>query len=310
MPASPVRPRRVLVTGAAGFLGRAVLRALRDHDIAAVGLHRKPKQAEWLAAAGATPFLGDVRDPATVLAAARGCDAFLHLASAANDPAASETEAAHVRVDGVRHLLKAATAAGGGRVVLGSGYWVYRGIPGTIDERSPLEPAGESKTNLDAERAVLAGVRTGTLEAIVVRPAMVYGDGAWFRATREAIADGSYRTIDDGRNFWSFVSLPDTAEAFVTILERGVAGEVYNVADGAPAPWGEFVADVARRLGRPAPPTITAVEANERFGPVVARHLAANRAVSGTKLRALGWQPRYPRYPEGLAPLFRGSGRA
>ncbi len=305
-PAGPTPPvtGATLVTGAAGFLGRAVVAALSKHGDPVVALVRRPEQGPALEALGARVVVGSVLDPASLERAAHGCTDFLHLASAEGSEDTAPTDVTRVRVEGVQNLARAARMAGGRRLVLGSGYWVYAGNPGMIEEDSRTEPAGESRNNFDAEQAGAELAEQEGLEFLVVRPAMVYGDGAWFRPLAEAVRAGTYRVTDGGANLWSFVSLPDTAVAFRTILRDGRAGEVYNVADGAPTAWSDFARFVADELGRPHPSSLTRADAEGLYGPVIARHLLANRAVRPARLRALGWNPVYRSYREGIPPLL------
>ncbi len=295
----------VLVTGAAGFLGREVVGSLARSGRTVVGLVRDAEKASSVRAAGGTPFVGDALDEETVTRAARGCSVLVHLASAHADEGPAAVYATKVRVEGARLLAKVAARAGARRVVVGSGYWVYRGSPQPLDERSPVEPAGESRNNLDAERAAREeGAKTG-VEVVVARPAMVYGDGAWLRPMAEAVRNGIYRLVEGGSNFWSFVSLPDTAEAFRTVVTSGRPGEVYNIADGAPARWVDFVRELATLLDRPMPPSLSRTEAESAYGPIIARHLTANRALGAEKLRSLGWTPKFADYRVGLPPVVR-----
>ncbi len=294
-----------LVVGAGGFLGSEVVRALAAGGHRVVGLVRDGTKAARVTAAGGTAAVGDVLDQPSLVRAAQGCTNFVHLASAWNDSSAPEARALEVRVEGARNLARAAGEVGGRRLVVGSGYWIYPDTPGPIDETTPAAPEGESRANHDAETAATEAAREAHAEVLVVRPGMVYGDGAWFRPMAEAIREGSYRVVEGGTNHWSFVALSDTGAAFRAVLESGRAGEVYNVVDGMPATWRDFVRTVAAELGRPPPPSIDRRTAEELYGPIVARHLLANRYLLPERLRALGWRPRFPSYREGIPPLLR-----
>ena len=296
--------RPVLVTGAGGFLGSAVVRALGRHGAAVRALIRDPAKAREFNGGGAEPVRGDVLDPEAVDRAIAGCRAAVHLAANPSTAPDDPELLRRVRIEGARNLLRAAKARGVPRVVIGSGFWVYAGSADSITERSRLEPVGESRNNFDAEEAARDPAERGAVETLVVRPGMVYGNGAWFASVRQAIEDGSYRVIDGGRNRWSFVDRDDAGEGFVTVVDRGTPGEAYDLVDGAPAPWGEFAAFLAERLGRPPPPSISATDAAMAYGPIVARHLAANRALTGAKLRGLGWSPRYASYRDGIRALL------
>ncbi len=295
----------VLVTGAAGFLGREVVGSLARSGRHVAGLVRVPEKEAIVRAAGGTPYVGDALDEETVARAAQGCSTFVHLASAHADDGPAAVYATKVRVEGARLLAKVAARVGGRRVVVGSGYWVYPGSPQPLNERSPVKPAGESRNNFDAENAAREEAEKTGLEVVVVRPAMVYGDGAWLRPMAEAVREGNYRLIEGGSNSWSFVSLPDTADAFRTIVASGRPGEIYNISDGAPARWSDFVGELARLLDRPMPPSLSRAEAESAYGPIIARHLMANRALEADKLKSLGWKPKFADFRAGLPPVVR-----
>jgi 2-alkyl-3-oxoalkanoate reductase len=306
-PAPPVpasAPRSVLVAGASGFLGLSIVAALAGAGYEVRGLARSADRARWVTAAGGVPVPGDLLQPTSLVRASRGCGAIVHVAAGGGTGPAADALAQRVRVEGARNLAAVARANGVRRLVIGSGYWVYADNPGTISEDSPLEPRGESKINLDAERVALAEMARPGLEVVVVRPGMVYGPGSWLFGIIEALRAGRYHVIEEGRNFWSFLSLPDAGTAFRAVLERGRPGAVYNAVDTQPIPWAELVRDLAGRLGSPPAGSISRSEAEREYGAAVAYHLAANRSASSARLRALGWAPSTPDARTGLAPIL------
>lgn len=299
MSASRPGSRRALVAGAGGFLGSSVVRALTDAGWNVRGLAHSPRGAHRIEEAGGFSVTGDVLDAAAVDAAARGCEVIVHVAAASAWGPGGAEHAERVRVEGCRNLLRAARQHRVGRLVVGSGYWVYADHPGTITEESPLDPRGESRINWTTEQVALDPVARVGPEVIVVRPGMVYGDGSWFRSMYDAIRSGTYRYIGDGSNPWSFVSLEDTGVGFARVVEAGGDGEVYNLVDGRPASWREFAVWVAGELGRPEPVSATMEEATAEFGPEVAHHLHARRALSAAKIEGIGFTPRYRDYRDG-----------
>lgn len=293
--------KRVLVVGATGFLGRSVVRDFSRAGYDVRGLVRDAAKGPRVQEDGGTPVLGDVLDVRSLEEAASGCFGVIHLA--ANPPAESDT--VRVRVEGTRNIVEVAKRRGVERVVVGSGYWVYRGQSELIDEDSPVDPRGESRINYDAERTGMAANSPGELEVLVVRPGMVYGNGSWFQGVAEAIRSEEYRVVGDGKNRWSFVDRWDAGTAFRTVLESGEAGGVYNVVDGHPATLREFTDFVAKQLGVPPPDSITMDAAVREMGDAVAHHLAADRPASNGKLRRLGWRPRVSSYRDGIPDLLR-----
>ncbi|MCI4333328.1 MAG: NAD(P)H-binding protein [Thermoplasmata archaeon] len=299
---SPARSRApVLVAGATGFLGRSVVRAISRTGIEVRGLVRDPRKQELVREDGGIPVSGDVLDVPSLRRALAGCGAVIQLA--ANPP--PPTDPARVRVEGTQNIATAARREGVGRLVIGSGYWVYRGQAELIREDSPVDPRGESRLNYDAERAGLEANSPGDLEVLVVRPGMVYGNGSWFRDFAQAIGAGEYQVVGGGANRWSFVERGDAGTAFRAILESGMGAEVYNVVDGHPAPLRDFADLVAAELGAPSPPNLSLREAAHEMGEVITHHLAADRPTSADKLKALGWKPYFSSVQDGVPGLLR-----
>jgi nucleoside-diphosphate-sugar epimerase len=296
---------KILVCGAAGFLGSAVVRACARGGHTVRGGVRSPAQRAQVADAGGEPVVASVLDRGALERAAQGCEAVVHLAQARGSDG---PEARAVRVDGASNLRAVASSAGVRRLVVGSGYWVYRSHPGTIVEDSPLEPIGLSRTNFDAERAARAPPASG-LEVVVVRPGMVYGDGSWFRSMVEELNAGTYRFVGEGQNRLSPVSLEDTAEAYRRLIEDAPSGSTYLVVDDLPVATADFARYVADRLGARPPQGMPYEEAEATWGRDLARLNAADRAASNARLRALGWRPKFPTFREGLPRVLASMSR-
>ena len=149
----PDRP--ILVTGANGFLGRRVVRALIDADRPVRVLVRSAPVDS--AVASAEVVLGDIRDPAAVLKAVRGCRSVVHLAAALRD----EPDSEDVNVGGARHLIAACRQEEVPRVVVVS----------TQSARIPRKGAyGRTKAEADAL------FRASGLDVTVLHLSVVYGE--------------------------------------------------------------------------------------------------------------------------------------
>ncbi|MCI4364133.1 MAG: NAD-dependent epimerase/dehydratase family protein [Thermoplasmata archaeon] len=299
---------RVLVTGAAGFLGRGAVRALVGSGAEVRGLVRRRTQLAIVRFDGGEPSLGDVADPTAVARTASGCDAILHLAapsSANSRTVEGRREFVRSRAVGARNLVLAARTRGVPRVVIGSGYWLYGGHRGTITERTTSRNPNAVAYNLGAELAGRAAIAEGSLEVILARPGMVYGNGAWFLPFARAIQDGTYRYGERGLNHWSPISLVDCGRAFALLIRKGAAGETYLVVDDEPVRVRTLAEYVAQRLGAPPPRGVPFARVARELGSGIATALGANQAASNAKLRALGWKPKYPAYRDGLPPVLR-----
>ncbi|MFM0517284.1 SDR family oxidoreductase [Caballeronia jiangsuensis] len=253
--------RRIAITGANGFVGRAVSRGLLARGIGATGLVRHDAQCE--------PGV-DIRhiDGLESIApdAFAGCDAVIHLAARVH----VMTDAAHknaeallsayraTNVEGTLAAAEAARRAGVTRFVLMSSIKALGecdpGRPFTEDDvRNPPDAYGVSKA--EAEVTLLEfGSRTG-LEVAIVRPPLVYGPGvrANFLAMMRAIARGMPLPLGaiDARR--SLVSVDNLASATIECaLNPAAAGRLFHVTDGYDPSVAELARKLGEHLGKPA----------------------------------------------------------
>jgi nucleoside-diphosphate-sugar epimerase len=188
---------------------------------------RAEDAAAALAAAGADPVRGDLRDGRAAAALAGGADAVVHLAAAFDEPSAHA-----VNVEGTRTLAEAATAAGVGRFVFAGTNLVYpAGLGRPAGEDDPLAPdpvwGAYARTKALADRE-LRELRD--LEVVVLRLAFVYGERD--PHLREALRWASRWA---GHRRFQMVHHADVAQAVIRTLDApGVAGRAYNVGDLAP----------------------------------------------------------------------------
>ncbi|HEV8652806.1 MAG TPA: NAD-dependent epimerase/dehydratase family protein [Actinomycetes bacterium] len=269
---------RCLVTGASGFIGRALCQELTARGRAVRAVMRRPAEGPWEEqvsldlAAGAPDPLGRARpdrlEPARPdrLGGARPVPAELladvevvfHLAGKVHDLAERvPDEAAYqaANVDATRALLAAAVAAGVPRFVFMSSRAVVGDTGRALADESaatpPATPYGRSK--LEAERLVLAAGERHGMHVCNLRPALVYGPGAKGNLPRmlEAIDRRRFPPVPELGNRRSLVGVDDVVGAALLAAERQeAAGQTYVVTDGrAYSTRGMYVAMV-RALGR------------------------------------------------------------
>jgi nucleoside-diphosphate-sugar epimerase len=288
---------KALVSGASGFVGRAVCTELleRGHDVAA--LVRRPGSEP----SGCSAVRGDLADASALAGAVEGMrpDCVIHLAA----EIASQRDAskiAEVNVEGTRRLLAACAGGGRPRFVLAS--TVVTGDAGgaQLEEGSPLtvETAyGHSKQ--ECERLV----RESGLHNVIVRPSHVYGPGGWYEEefVKRLRQPGRFAVIGSGRNWWDVVRVEDVATAFVDAAERAPSGALYHVVDDEPIRYYDFVALTAEALGVGRPRRIPAWLARAVAGADPVRAVVRSARSSNARIkRELGWQPRFPSAREGV----------
>jgi dihydroflavonol-4-reductase len=254
---------RVVVTGGAGLVGRAVVKALCDRGDAVVALVRDPAKAGHLATLGAELVADDLSDVARMTAAIAGADGAVHAAgsyrigiAASERPAMTDTN-----VGTTTRFLDAAAAAAIPRFVYVSTINVYGNTHGhTVDEtfRRNLDDGFLSwydRTKYEAHQVAAARIDAGA-PVMIVLPSQVYGPGdrtGFGEQLRLAYA-GKLPYLVLGGVVIGLVHADDLAAGIVAALDRGRLGEAYNL-PGPATTLGEAVA-LAAKVGGTSPPRL------------------------------------------------------
>lgn len=231
-----MRKLSVLVTGANGFIGRRLLRKLRDQKNVFVRcLVRKPSEKTSVLCRDVR--IGDLRDSASIDGVAEGIDVVFHLATTGDINATSEKAYDEYRinnVEGTKNLLEECSRSGVKKFVHFSSVAVYGDIKRNIivTEKTPCKPlAPYQKTKYESERLVLEYCRKHKINAVVLRPSTVYGgrDRSDIRKLDKFMKLGAVPIIGDGRNLVHMVHVDDLAETAIKVAEPGRKGGVYLV---------------------------------------------------------------------------------
>ena len=328
-------PSLTLVTGATGFVGSAVARALvaRGH---ALRLLVRPGSDRTLIEGLGTPVLGDLRDPPSLAAAVRGCRYLVHVAADYRLWVPDPGPMMAANVAGSTALLRAAQAAGVERIVYCSSVaalgLVGDGTPGTEEtEVHPEAIVGVYKqSKYAAEQAVRALVRDEGAPVVIVNPSAPVGPRdikptPTGKMVLDAAAGRMPAYVDTGLNI---VHVDDVAEGHALALERGRVGQAY-ILGGEDMDMPAVLAMIDGVVGRPVawrmrlpgaalyPLAIGMEMAARTLGiePLVTREMLAmarkRMFFSSAKARAeLGYAPRPAReaFADAVA-WFRAQGR-
>ena len=287
---------KILVTGASGFVGRAVVRALRagGHEVVTAGF-----------SSSAVDFRIGLGADADWSAAVAGCDAVVHaggLAHVLDRAAAAAAETFEdINVGGTLTLARAAADAGVGHFVFISSIAAVGEPDGgplrESDAPRPATPYGQSK--LAAERGLAAIAAETGLTVTSLRPPLVYGPdaGGRFRQMLRWCALGlplPFGGIENQRSYLAVENLVDAV--MVCLSRRDAAGGVFHLADQGVLSTPELLRLIGEGLGRPARlfavPSVM-LRAMRRFGlaqPI--DKLSQTLVVDGSAFRQrLGWEP-------------------
>lgn len=253
------RKRSLLVTGATGALGPAVIRAFSSDGWHVSTLSRRPP-TPGSPAAGVPHFAADLGDEQVLSEAMRDVDVVVHMAAllhVENPGPEMEADYWRVNVEGARNVMRVARAAGVRRVVFISSICVYGERGGRLNEETvPAPDTVYARTKLRAEEAVLEVRQGGTPLGVVLRLGAVYGPtikGNYARLVG-ALARRRFVPIGRGLNSRTLVFEEDVARAILLAATHpSAAGRFYNVTDGSYHTVAELMRAICNALGRPVP---------------------------------------------------------
>ena len=250
---------RVLVTGASGFLGSAVLRKVLERGCSARALVRPKSPRDNLADLDCEIVVGDIRDPAAMTAALRDVRFLFHVAADYRLWARDPGEIIRNNREGTRLVMHAAREAGVERIVYTSSVAALKphgdGSDADESDRATMHTAvgAYKKSKVAAERVVQEMIAAG-LPAVIVSPSTPIGPRdirptPTGRIIVEAAKGHMPGYVETGLNL---VHVEDVAEGHMLALTKGHIGESY-ILGGHNVMLKEMLAEIARLMGRKPP---------------------------------------------------------
>ncbi|ALP52658.1 NAD-dependent dehydratase [Candidatus Tenderia electrophaga] len=298
--------KRILVTGADGFIGSHLTEALirRGHDVRAFVFYNSFGHWGWLDESPADVkrevdvFAGDIRDPHGVRTAMKGCDVVLHLAALIGIPYSYHSPDAYVdtNIKGTLNIVQAARDLDVEKVIHTSTSEVYgtaQYVP--IDEKHPLQGQSPySATKIGADQIALSFYRSFATPVAIARPFNTFGPRQSARAVIPTvitqIANGE-RRIKLGALYPTrdFNYIQDSVAGFIAMAESDrVVGEEINLGSNYEISIGDTVQLIAEAMHA----DIEIVTDEQRLRPdksEVERLWADNRKA----LELLDWAPQF-----------------
>lgn len=297
---------KVLVTGAGGFVGSALVRRLAGeagYSVRAAARSIPPAAhdgVEWVA----SPPLSRTADWSGVL---DGAGSVVHLAAMVHvmspGRGATDAEFQSINVHGTVRLAEQCVARGVRRFIFLSSVKVH-GERGALTEASPAAPVDAyGRSKWDAEEALRALAARTALEVVIVRPALVYGPGAKgnVRTLLGAIRRGLPMPLASIENRRSLVGLDNLVDLIVTCLRHpAAASQSFLVSDGEDLSTPELIRRLSAAAGVKPRLLPCPVWGLELAATLTGRSAAVQRLTGSLQVdiskarRLLGWTPPWP----------------
>lgn len=301
-----LKGKKVLVTGADGFIGSHLVETLlkRGCDVRAFVFYNSFNTWGWLDSLpqeelrGIDVFAGDIRDPNGVATAMKGCDVVFHLAALIAIPFSYHSPDSYIdtNIKGTLNVLQAARQFGTERLLVTSTSEVYGTAQyAPIDEKHPFQGQSPySATKIGADRLAESFYRSFETPVVIVRPFNTYGPRQSARAViptviTQLLSGASSIRLGSLTPTRDFNYVKDTAAGFVALAEAdGAIGQEINIASGEE----HSIGDIARTIIAEINPEATIVTDEQRMRPDASEVF---RLIGDTtKLKGLtDWRPHY-----------------
>jgi nucleoside-diphosphate-sugar epimerase len=254
-----LRGKRVLITGATGFVGgRLAERLIVEHGCEVVTLVRNWTKAVWISRYPAILHAGDIRDEEAVQNAAASCDIVYHCASGGG----SDEEYLDTNIRGTQNIIKACVSLNLKSLVFISSIAVHGPTPPDgADENDVYRSLGRgySESKIAAEQLVLkAGTEHG-LNVCILRPTFVWGPRSSLFTIRplRQIHEGTFQLVDNGRGSCHAVFIEHLVDAIIaaSAFDQG-SGKAYLVTDGYDITWKDFFQPYLDWMKAATPPSL------------------------------------------------------
>ena len=324
--APPVRQPRILVTGAGGFVGRALVRRLREQGEPIRLMLRRPPR-ERSGDPNVHLVFGDLGDPAAVDRAVEGIHTVYHVGAAMRG---GPMEFQSGTVWGTRNVVASCERHGVARLVYVSSLSVLDhaghkpGVP--ITEKSPYEPFPDrrglyTQTKLEAEKTVLQAAAEGRIQAVILRFGQIYGAGSEFPPSGTIAIAGRWLVVGNGSHRVPLVYIENVVDALLLAAGRDLPnGTLLQVIDPEGIRQKDYV-EWVRKSGRRVKASYVpkwflylAAWGVEILGKLLKRSVPLNRyrissitpvwpCDCSAAETQLGWKPRVL-IPEGMKRTF------
>lgn len=251
-------PKHAFVTGGTGFTGGRLCEVLAARGWRVTALARPTSRTERLAACGARIVTGDVTQRASFERALEAVDVVFHVAAAFREAKLPDSAYTAVNVEGTRHVIEAAAAAGVGRVVHCSTIGVHGDTGRTpANEDTPFAPPDfYCRSKAEGERLARELFAKHGLPGVVFRPVGIYGPGdTRFLKLFRGLARRRFVMIGSGDVLYHLTYVDDLCDGIVLCGEHPKApGDVFILGGEGFVTLNELVAAVAQEVkGAPLP---------------------------------------------------------
>jgi len=292
----------VFISGASGFLGRAVSAELVEKGHKVTGLVNSDKEGKTLEKMGCSYVVGDLIEGGQWCTAINDADKVIGLERPEiYGEGMSDIPAKGSFTERATNLFKAAANGKARSFLMTYDILCYGSRRGEwVSDADAVEPAGLCKAMGDPFKAMdEISAETG-IGLVSIFPALVYGNGGWFKRIVDDIEKGEGNIVEPGNNYLSLIHVEDLAGIYAGIIEKVEGNEVYVLADGRPVTQEELLKHISALMGVKEPMMVSFNEYAKRNGKLFAETMSTSLRAEGLKaIDTLGYAMKVRSYDKG-----------
>jgi nucleoside-diphosphate-sugar epimerase len=285
----------IAILGANGVYARHLIPRLIAEGFDVRAAVRRPEAAGFARAAGASIVVADIFDVGSMTKAFEGSTVAINLATSLPGPSGRGDFAANdkLRVEGVPNFIDACRKANVAKIIQQSIGWVAAsGSDEWTDEDHVYRPSGSTISNnaIAAALTMEDTIKSSSLDWLILRGGLFYGPGTGFDDGWYArAATGKLKLPGEGNEYVTLIQIADMAAATVMAVQKSPSKTVLTICDNEPVQWRDLFGFVCASIGADTP---------QAGGPP---GFPSFRLKNARAVAALGWEPRYRNFREGLA---------
>jgi len=305
---------KVFVTGAAGFIGRAVTAELvkKGHEV--IGMVQNDNDGRIVEEAGGRYVVGDLMQGGKWCSEIRDVDKVISLTqplkSDEDIPIEKSAEYGQRHAESVTNLIKAASD-GRAKAVIVTNHTMCFGDRGGkwVSDADTIEPIGYCRPLTGSFEAIQRTAEDAELPLIQVFPALVYGNGSWFKRLINNFLDGNAKVVEPGNNYLSLIHVEDLAGLYAMIVEKVDNSETFCLSDDRPVEQKVLLDYIADMLDMKTAPMVDFGTYSRENGILAAETMSSSTRVPGKKaIDTLEYEPRIRSYEKGIPYTLKSMG--
>jgi nucleoside-diphosphate-sugar epimerase len=305
---------KVFVSGASGFLGRAVTAELAGRGHQVIGMTRDEQGAKIVKNAGGKPLVGDLFTGGAWCNEIKNVDKVISLTQPISLTEKVDLtrmdEYSHKHTEAVTNLIKAA-AEGKAKAVIVSYHTLCFGdrMGKWVNDFDFVNPVGFCRPLAASVDAVERLGEDAGLPIIKVYPGMVYGNGSWFKVLIDSFLNKTAKVVEPGENYLSLIHVEDAAAFYALAAEKLDKVENFTLADGRPVTQRVLLDHIADMLNQPSPSMEDFDAYARQYGKLMAETMSSSIRVQGTRaMDLLGYIPKLRSYEAGIRYTLKSMG--